>query len=470
MRRDAKTRRDNRMRQSNRDHRGKNNRSGIPPYSKEAEEAVLGGILLNNKSFMSAKQFLTADDFYVEAYRRIFECIEDMMSNGSPVDVLTLGDALENTGSFEKVGGATVLSKLTDAVVTSANIDYYSKIVKEKADIRRIIYVAQNIASYGFSQEIGNAEEYVSMARSQIIEAASLSLDGVGEAEHVADGVMKLFKKMEVGDPVVEFMQFGFGGLRVRKQIPIVIGGRQSNMKSALAMNGAKNLAKQGSKGLIFNLEDTKETCWSRMMSSESSVDLSSIEEPKRLKADDWSRIIQGVNDLSKLNLWCWDKTRVSSEWIYNKCAVHKERHGLDFVVVDYLQLMRDEGEGRYDRFTTSVEGLTEIARELNVAMIILSQLKKVETPPGVIPKPPNEGDLKETSALEQAAKIIYLVHYPAHYDKEGTNSNVDPHKLRVETAKDSNGPKGVRWLRTDPAKMWIGDVIRGDFDNAENY
>jgi replicative DNA helicase len=461
-------RRDNRR--NRREQPPQNITGRVPPYSQEAETAVLGGILLNNQAFLMAKEFVKAEDFYVEANRRIFEGMEDLMGSGSPVDALTLGHALKDRGDLEKIGGAMALAGLTDAVATSANVDHYARIVKDKSDTRRIIYIAQEIAAAGFTQSYGTTDEYISKARSMIIEAAAKSVAGEGEAEHVAAGVKKLFQKMEEGEPVVEFLQFGFGGLRVRKKIPIVIGGRPSNMKSALAMNGAKNLCKQGAKGLVFNLEDSKESCWCRLMASESQVDLGSIEEPKRLQANNWPALVQAANDLSVLNLWCWDKTRVSSEWVHHKCAIHKERHGLDFVVLDYLQLMRDEGEGRYDRFTNSVEGLTEVAKELDLAMIILSQLKKVDLPPGVVPKPPNEGDLKETGALEQAAKIIYLVHYPGHYDKEGTDSNVDPHKLRVETAKDSNGPKGVRWLRAEPAKMWIGDVIHGDVDIREHY
>jgi len=436
----------------------------VPPYSQEAETAVIGSILLNNDCLNQVLSSLSTEDFYAEANRRIYEAIKELHGTGSPIDHVTLGQYLSDKGDLEKIGGAVSLARITDAVATMANVEYYARIVREKASLRALIYTAQEIAAKGLGGSFESTEDFIAESRSSIIEVAAQSVMEDGGPTHIAQGIKNIFCRAEKGETAVEYLNFGFGGLRVRKKIPTIIGGRPSNLKSMIALNASINMGRQKHRGLVFNLEDEEDTLWARALASASMVDLGKIEDNK-MAAEDWPRLIEGANQLSTLPIWCYDKTRVSSEWIYHKAAVHKERHGLDWIIVDYLQLMRDKGADRYDRFSNSVEGLTEVARVLGVAMIIISQIKRPKNlSPGVVPNPPTEEELKETGALEQAGKTIYLSHYPSHYDKEGTNPNCDPTRVRIETAKQSNGPCGVRWCSCDPRRMWVGDKAVADY------
>jgi len=422
----------------------------VPPYNKDAEAAVIGGILLNNEALFLVQEVLRAEDFYVETHRRIYSAIQELSRAGLPVDHVTLGNELRKRGDLEKIGGAMALDGLTDQVATVANVEHYARIVREKASVRRMIYAAQQVVADGFA-ETEAAEDFLDEAEASIFKAAQYRV-GAGYS-HVAPVVRKTFDDLQeasgrTGD--VTGVPSGFAQLDkltagFQRSDLIIVAGRPSMGKTALALNVAFNAAEALKQPVIvFSLEMGKEQLVRRMLSSVGRVDASRIRS-NNLGKDDWPRLIQAADVLTRTEIYLDDSAPLTPLEIRAKSRRLKSEKGLALVVVDYLQLMRaggrraDNREQEISEISRSMKGL---ARELQVPVIALSQLNRgVEGRPD---KRPMMSDLRESGAIEQDADLILFVYRDEVYNPESEDRGT----AEVIVGKQRSGPMGKAVLR----------------------
>jgi replicative DNA helicase len=434
----------------------------VPPHNLEAEAAVLGAALLNNTAFNVAATRISASDFYAWKHRYIWESMLRLSKAGEPIDSVTVGNDLIKSGNLEKCGGVMALEGLTEAVATVANVAHYATIIARKAALRRVIYAAQSIVSEAFENggEDETVEEFLAQSRADFT-VASLSLASTGSVcQSASQGMHDLFNALEAGKPIVETLPIGFGGVRIPRGTPTVVGGRPSNGKSVVAMTAARNLAAQGRRGIYFSLEETARVQWARLVCQMSGVAAKRIIECD-VRGGEFKVLADAASEAARLNLYLCDRTGIDSMFIRQEAAAHKERNGLDFVVVDYIQLIREKvrsGQARHERFAEAMQGLVDLARELDIAVIVVSQIRRSEFKPEKEPSPPSIEQLKESGEIEQAAKLILLLHYPYFYTKSIEGAEQKPNALRMDIAKDSIGEGGVRMLYANMPRLWVGD------------
>ncbi|MBW2278630.1 MAG: replicative DNA helicase, partial [Deltaproteobacteria bacterium] len=312
----------------------------VPPYNKDAEAAVIGGILLNNEALFLVQEVLRSEDFYLEAHRRIFEAMQELSRSALPVDHVTLGNELRKRGDLDKIGGAMALDGLTDRVATVANVEHYARIVREKASVRRMIYAAQQVVADGFS-ETESTEDFLDEAESSIFKAAQYRV-GTGYS-HVAPVVRKTFDDLQEasgrsGD--ITGVPSGFARLDkltagFQRSDLIIVAGRPSMGKTALALNIAFNAAEALKQPVIvFSLEMGKEQLVRRMLSSVGRVDASRIRS-NSLGKDDWPRLIQAADVLTRTEIFLDDSAPLTPLEIRAKSRRLKSEKGLALVVVD---------------------------------------------------------------------------------------------------------------------------------------
>lgn len=433
------------------DHKAPKDAEGrIPPYSLEAETAVLGGILLNNDALALVQHILRPDDFYVEVNRRIYDAISSLSVAGLPVDHVTLGNQLDKQGDLERIGGPMVLASLTDSVATIANIEHYAHIVKEKSAVRRMIYAAQEVVARGYS-EYGEAEEFLNDAEAAVFQA---SQQHIGEQySHVSHVVKNAFRDLELAagrTGEVTGIPTGFTMLDkmtagLQRTDLIIVAGRPAMGKTSFALNllvNACKLTKQP--GIVFSLEMSKEQLVRRMLSSEGRVDATKMRS-NRLEKDDWPRLIQAANDLSGYPVYLDDTSPMTPLEIRAKCRRLLAEKGLCLVVIDYLQLMHGSGrrkDNREQEISEISRTLKSMAKELKVPVIALSQLNRsLESRPD---KRPMMSDLRESGAIEQDADIIMFVYRDEVYNPETEKPGV----AEIIIGKQRSGPTGIAEVR----------------------
>ncbi|MDJ0763528.1 MAG: replicative DNA helicase [Myxococcota bacterium] len=422
----------------------------VPPYNQEAEAAVIGGILLNNEALPLVQDIIRPEDFYVEANRRIYEAVESLSLASLPVDHVTLGNELKKRGDLEKIGGAMALANLTDSVATVANVDYYAKIVKEKAAIRRMIFTAQEVVARGFT-DTGAAEEFLDEAEAAIFKA---SQQRIGRPyAHISQVVKRAFTEIELAaGRTGEVTGVPSGFIDLDKKTAgfqnsdlIIIAGRPAMGKTSLALNIAVNAVKETKRpSIVFSLEMSKEQLVRRMLSSEGRVDATRIRGNK-LEKDDWPRLIQAANDLSQWDIYLDDSAPMTPLEIRAKSRRLMAEKSLSVIVVDYLQLMRSGGrraDNREQEISEISRSLKGLAKELNVPVIALSQLNRgVESRPD---KRPMMSDLRESGAIEQDADLILFVYRDEVYNKETDKEGI----AELIIGKQRSGPVGTIEVR----------------------
>jgi replicative DNA helicase len=422
----------------------------VPPYNKEAEAAVIGGILLNNEALFLVQEILGAEDFYVETHRRIYAAMQQLSRAGLPVDHVTLGNELRKSGDFEKIGGAMALDGLTDRVATVANVEHYARIVREKASVRRMIYAAQQVVADGFA-ETEAAEDFLDAAEASVFKAAQYRV-GTGYS-HVAPVVRKTFDDLQEASGRsggLTGVPSGFADLDkltagFQRSDLVIVAGRPSMGKTALALNVAFNAAEELKQPVIvFSLEMGKEQLVRRMLSSVGRVDASRIRS-NDLRKDDWPRLIQAADVLTRTEIYLDDSAPLTPLEIRAKSRRLKSEKGLALVVVDYMQLMRaggrrpDNREQEISEISRSMKGL---ARELEVPVITLSQLNRALE--SRTDKRPMMSDLRESGAIEQDADLILFVYRDEIYN----NESEDRGTAEIIVGKQRSGPMGTTKLR----------------------
>ncbi|MFC5450619.1 replicative DNA helicase [Paenibacillus aestuarii] len=417
----------------------------VPPQNIEAEQAVLGAILIQSEALITAMERVTSDDFYRGSHQRIFEAIVELAEEQEPVDLITLTARLQDKQQLEEVGGVTYLSQLANAVPTAANIDYYAAIVEEKSMLRRLIRTATQIVSDGYanSEDVG---AMLSDAEARILEISQrrTSSGFIG----IRDVLMEVFERVEhlyshkggsTGIPSgfvdLDKMTSGF-----QRSDLVILAARPSVGKTAFALNVAQNVGVRAKETVaIFSLEMGAAQLVTRMICAEANVDANRM-RTGYLEGDDWEKLTMAIGALSEANIFIDDTPTITVADIRAKCRRLQQEKGLGMILIDYLQLIagRGKGDNRQQEVSEISRTLKQIARELNVPVIALSQLSRgVEQRQD---KRPMMSDLRESGSIEQDADIVAFLYRDDYYDKESEKKNI----IEIIIAKQRNGPVGT--------------------------
>jgi len=410
----------------------------------EAEQSVLGGILLDNQALNAAQEILSDSDFYSDAHKKIFRAMQDLADRGEPVDLITLSDHLRDKKQLDQVGGAAYLASLVDSVPSAANISYYAKIVREKAILRSLISSATDILTKSYEQasevddSLDEAEHAIfeisqnKIRRSfyplkEIIKDSFRTIERLYESKELITGVPTGFDKF---DELTSGLQ--------RSDL-IIIAGRPSMGKTAFALNIARHAAVESNIPVaIFSLEMSKEQIAMRLLSSTAKVDSQRIRKGF-LGEMDWPKLTNAAGLLSEAPLFIDDTPALTVLEMKAKSRRLKAEHGLGLIIIDYLQLMRGTAyrESREQEISEISRSLKALAKELNVPVIALSQLnRKVEDRTN---RRPQMADLRESGAIEQDADVIVFIYRDEVYNKSEDNPKKGIAEIII--AKQRNGP-----------------------------
>ena len=418
----------------------------VPPHSIEAEESVLGGVLLDNGAIDRALEILTPDDFYREAHRKIMRAMIDLNQRGEPVDLVTLSEGLKTHGDLQDVGGAAYLAELAEKVPTAANVAYYARIVREKAIVRSLIHTATEIATAGYESR-GDVDRFLDDAEHKIFEISERKVKpAFFRIRDIMVDSMKAIEQLYERKELVTGIPTGFDDLdRITAGLQpadlIIVAGRPSMGKTAFALNLAEHAALHAKVGVaVFSLEMAKEQLVLRLLCSEARVDQSKVRAG--FAADrDFPKLAMAASRLSDAPIYIDDTPALSVLELRAKARrLKRERDSrLGLVLVDYLQLMRgpDRIDSREQEISSISRSLKALAKELNLPVVALSQLnRQVETR---AEKRPIMADLRESGAIEQDADVIAFLYRPIVYDK-----NAEERAAEVIIANQRNGPIGT--------------------------
>ena len=432
----------------------------IPPHSAEAEQAVLGAMLMNKEAISMASEIITGEDFYQTAYGILFDCIVEMFQQGKPVDLITLQDYLKEKDVPPEISNMEFARDLLMQAQTSANADTYAKIVREKSVMRRLIKVNEETANTCYQQnkpldeiledaqkkvfelaETGNSEEYVPIR--QVVLNALDVIERASKTKGTVTGIPTGFIDLD----------YKLSGLQ-RSDL-VLIAARPSMGKTAFVLNIAfrQNLAVA-----IFSLEMSKEQLVNRLFSLESHVD-AQILRTGNLSDTDWEKLIEGAGTIGSSRMIIDDTSGITISEMRSKCRKYKLEMGLDLVIIDYLQLMSGSNsrrnESRQQEISEISRSLKGLARELNVPVIALSQLSRaVEQRTD---KRPMLSDLRESGAIEQDADVCMFIYRDDYYNPDTEDKNI----AEIIIAKQRNGPIGTVRLAWMPQYTRFGNEER---------
>jgi len=438
----------------------------VPPQNLEAEQSVIGGILLDNQALNSVLEILDADAFYSEAHRKIFAAIVELYDKNEPSDLITLSNILKSKNQLDQTGGVSYLSSLADNVPSAANISHYSKIVKEKAILRRLIGTATEILNkcYNSAADIDTVLDEAEHAIFEISEnkirpAFSPFKDIIKESVKTIE---KLYERKELvtGVPTgYEKIDDITSGLQ--KSDLIIIAGRPSMGKTAFALNIAQYAALEANTPVaIFSLEMSKEQLALRMLSAEARVDSQRIRRGFLGEAD-WPRLIAAAGRLSEAQIFIDDSSAISALEMKAKARRLKSEVDLGLIILDYLQLMRSGSyreTSREQEISEISRSLKALAKELSVPVIALSQLnRKLEDRTN---KRPQMADLRDSGAIEQDADLIAFIYRDEVYDK--SEENPEKGMAEIIIGKQRNGPTGMVKLAFQDKFARFENLARG--------
>jgi len=416
----------------------------IPPQSNEAEIAVLGSMLLEENAISQAIELLEERYFYNEAHRQIFKTTISIYSKNKPVDLITVVEELKKNNALEKVGGASYIASLTQAVPTAANVKHYAKIVREKYVLRSLITTGTQIASESYQAE-SSADELLDKAERQIFEimAQKTDVSSAHMSEIVKDSIElidNLYQRKEnvTGIPT-GFLEFDMMTAGLQPSDLIIIAGRPSMGKSALATCITEHVGiDEGVPVVIFSLEMAKGQLVQRMLCSHAKVEFHRV-RTGFLSQSDWPKLTNAASKLSEAPIFVDDTPAISILELRAKARRLKSQHDIRLIIVDYLQLMRGPSgaENRQQEISEISRALKALARELEVPVIGISQLSRaVEARSD---RRPQLSDLRESGAIEQDADVVLLLLREEYYNATPENKGL----AEVIIAKQRNGPVG---------------------------
>jgi replicative DNA helicase len=417
----------------------------VPPQNLEAEQSILGAILIDNEALPKTLEIIDPEDFYKQSHRKIFNVMTELFERNEPIDMITLTNYLKKIDELENVGGISYLSSLVNMVPTAANVKYHSKIVREKAILRGLLRSATEIANKVYEDNF-DAEDLVDYAEKSVFDISDKRIKAsfVTLKEVIKDSfemIENLYDKKET----VTGVPSGFRDLDelttgFQKGDLIVVGGRPSMGKTAFALNIAQHVGVELREPVaIFSLEMAKEQLALRMLCAEAMVNSNSIRKGF-IKKEDWHKLTSAASNLTGAPIFIDDSSSITVLELRAKARRLKMDAGLSLVIVDYLQLMRGKGsfERREQEISDISRSLKALAKELSVPVIAVSQLNRsVEQRR---PPKPMLADLRESGAIEQDADVILFIYRDEIYNKDNpANKGL----AEVDIAKQRNGPAG---------------------------
>jgi replicative DNA helicase len=420
----------------------------LPPQNLEAEQSVLGAVLLDNAAMARAMELLSEDDFYRTAHRKIFRAMLELSEAGEVIDQITLTERMKTKGELESVGGAAYLAELVHAVPSSANVRYHCKIVHDKALLRGLINTSTEVITRGYEAS-APVEELLDFAERSVFSLAQGKLGrSFSPLSQIIKESLDLVDKLSKRKERVTGVPTGFYDLDeltagLQPSDLVVIAGRPSMGKTSLALGMAQHAAiHAGAVVGIFSLEMSKPQLVLRMLSSEARVDSHALRTGK-LQKEDWWRIAEAAGRLEQAPIYIDDTGSLTVQQMRGKARRLKAERGLDLIIVDYLQLMqgRSDSESRQQEISDISRSLKGLAKELDVPIIALSQLSRaVESRKPPIPM---LADLRESGAIEQDADIVVFIYREDVYDSNSERKGIADILVR----KHRNGPIGDRQL-----------------------
>ncbi len=418
----------------------------VPPHSIEAEESVLGGVLIDNAALDHALELVMPADFYREAHRKIMQAILDLNERHEPVDLVTLADALRSRNELPDVGGAAYLAELAERVPTAANVGYYARIVKDKAILRSLIQTTAEIAARSYEAQ-ADVESFLDEAEHHIFALSERKArPSFFRLRDIVVESMKAVEQLYERRELVTGVPTGYVDLDkktagLQPGDLIIVAGRPSMGKTALALNVAQYAALEAGTGVaVFSLEMSKEQLVFRMLCSEARVDQSKVRAGFAAERD-YPKLAIAAERLSEAPIYVDDTPALSVLELRAKARrLKRERDAnLGLVIVDYLQLMRGiASDSREQEISSISRSLKSLAKELKVPVMALSQLnRQVESRAD---KRPVMADLRESGAIEQDADVIMFLYRHYLYDPK----NADERDAEVIVAKQRNGPTGI--------------------------
>jgi len=425
----------------------------IPPQNLEAEQSILGGLMLDREALDQVGDMLVADDFYKPAHQKIYNAIKELHSKNQPIDIITVTNILQAEGSMDMVGGPEYLISLLDKTISSANIVTHAKIVRDKATLRRLIQVNSGLIEKAYNQEFADVESFIDQAESEIFKIGEnkTATGLVGSMEIVKASIQKieeLYKnKAEITGLGTGFKKLDEMTAGLHPGEMTIIAARPSMGKTAFSLNIAQHIALRLKKTVAyFSLEMGKESMMMRMLAAESKVSMSEIRNG-RIQDSAWPKLINAASALSEASIFIDDTPGISPFEIRSRARRLKAEHGLDVIMIDYLQLMsmKQKFNSREQEVAEISKSLKAIAKELQIPVVALAQLNRgVE---GRTEKKPMLSDLRESGSIEQDADVIMMLYRDDYYDKE--NPDKQGH-AEVIVGKQRNGATGPVKLRFD--------------------
>lgn len=442
-------------------------RSGarVPPHDVNAEAAVISACLLDQSTIDTVRGLIEPDHCFADAHRRILDAIYQLDDVNQPVDLVSVASKLRETNRLEQVGGAAYLAQISDATPAVAHVDHHARLVRDLWRVRQAIALHQEKAAEAFSGIEVPVQEWIEKTEAQLALIGGVGYDS--QLEIVGDVASRYYANMVAAkERGLDILGTPTGYIDLDERTGglfdgdlTIVAGRPGLGKTSLATCIANNVAKGGKGVAVFSLEMPRDQVGMRMMCSEEKLDANLVRRSK-LKDDDWARLVRATDTLSKLPIWIDDKPMMTVQEIRSKVrrlqrqlVTDENKFGckkLGLVVVDYLQLMkgiREKGDSREREVASISQGLKNLAKNLGVPVLALSQLNRSVERKGS-DKRPTMSDLRESGAIEQDADAIWLLYRDSYYQKDAGP------EVEVDIAKQRNGPTGVVKLHFEPTTM----------------
>ncbi len=429
----------------------------ILPHSMEAEQSVIGSMIMDREAIIVASEIVLGDDFYNKQYGVVFDTMVELNDEGKPVDLVTLQDRLKEKDVPPEVSSLEFIRDLITAVPTSANIKHYANIVAEKATLRRLIRINEEIANTCYVGK-ESLEDILSDTEKRIFDLVQRR--NTGEFVPIRQIVMNAMDSIEkashnkgnVTGVATGFLDLDYRTAGMQPSDLILVAARPSMGKTAFVLNIAQYVAfKQAKTVAIFSLEMSKEQLVNRLFSMESKVDSQHL-RTGNLSDVEWEKLIESAGAIGKSNLIIDDTPGISISELRSKCRKYKLEHNLEMIIIDYLQLMSGSGrstDSRQQEISDISRSLKALARELNVPVLALSQLSRaVEQRPD---HRPMLSDLRESGAIEQDADVVMFIYRDDYYNKDTEKKGI----AEIIIAKQRNGPIGTVEL------VWLPDFTK---------
>lgn len=423
----------------------------VPPQNIEAEQAVLGAMLIDKEAIAKATEVLSADDFYREAHRVIFSAMLELYNKNEAVDMVTVTEILKRDNKLEDIGGIAYITSLANVVLTAANVKYHAEIVAEKSVLRQLVRVSTEIAAMGYeaNEDVGTL---LDTAESRILEISNRKKknDFTAINDILMDSVQSIESLLQNKGGLTG-LPAGFADLDkltsgLHPSDFIILAARPSMGKTALALNIVQNVALRAHKVIggeprsvaFFSLEMSKEQLVNRMLCAEAGIDSQRLRVGE-MRDEDWTHLWDACDTMSRAKIYIDDTAGITAMDMRSRARRLKAEHGLDLIVVDYLQLMQGSGKrnnsgDRQQEVSEISRSLKALARELNVPVLALSQLSRSVESRQV--KRPMLSDLRESGSLEQDADIVAFLYREDYYNPETENKHTE-----LIIAKHRNGP-----------------------------